>query len=215
MEIELVENKDKSDIIEDHGNTHVILIEEEEEREQNKKEEEEKKEKKKKRKKDSKVKEFFKKYILANIGMIIYTICSLVLILLFRYVAVWDIDWKGWYTITVLILILAWLLREVASPDLVMVTGMALLVVGTIVTPKQALSGFGNEAVVTIGFLLIVSKGIEKTNGLGRLLRHVLGSPKNLYIAYLRMMVKKKKKKIIYLLFSSNEDSFLNFFNNI
>ena len=162
----------------------------EEKMEPTKKEEEEKKDKATETK-FSKFKSFSKKYVLPHLGITIFAIIAIVLILIFRYVAKWDLTWKGWYTVVVLFVVLGFLLKEVGEPEFVLLGAMVSLVLPKIITPTEALSGFGNDAIVTIGILFVVSKGIENTNALEILLRKVLGNPKNLYIAYLRMMVKK------------------------
>jgi len=58
-----------------------------------------------------------------------------------------------------------------------------------ILDEKTALSGFGNPGMVTVGVLYVVVTGLQQTGGLSWISHHVLGLPKGLNRALLRLML--------------------------
>jgi di/tricarboxylate transporter len=81
-----------------------------------------------------------------------------------------------WIISAILLLTLYLLITEKISVDLTAIGIMVLLVVSNILTPKEAIGGFANPAVITVGALFIVSKGLMRTGGvefLGRKIIHM------------------------------------------
>ncbi len=74
------------------------------------------------------------------------------------------------------------------APDTVLVGGVSLLLILGIVTPDQALGGLANQGVVTVGALYIVVNGMRETGGLSWIVQNLLGRPKSLMGAQMRMM---------------------------
>ncbi|XP_024545096.1 putative sulfur deprivation response regulator [Selaginella moellendorffii] len=74
--------------------------------------------------------------------------------------------WEGWVTLTLIGIMLAALVLEIAPPYLVMTGTLILFLPLNILTLDQALHGFGDHAVLSIGVLFIVAKGIEQSGGL-------------------------------------------------
>lgn len=70
-----------------------------------------------------------------------------------------------WIISGILVLTLYLLVTEKISVDLTAVGIMVLLVVSRILTPKEAVMGFANPAVITVGAMFIVSKGLLRTGG--------------------------------------------------
>ncbi len=70
-----------------------------------------------------------------------------------------------WIISFILLLTLYLLITEKISVDLTAVGIMVLLVVSRILTPKEAVLGFANPAVITVGAMFIVSKGMMRTGG--------------------------------------------------
>ncbi len=70
-----------------------------------------------------------------------------------------------WIISGILVLTLYLLISEKISVDLTAVGIMVLLVVSRILTPKEAVMGFANPAVITVGAMFIVSKGLLRTGG--------------------------------------------------
>lgn len=96
--------------------------------------------------------------------------------------------WEGWTTIGVIVGIVVAMALSVAAPDLIMVAALAVLMLFGIVSPEQALGGFANQAVITVGALFVVAAGIRDTGGLDFLARRVLGHPRSLASAQARLM---------------------------
>ena len=76
-------------------------------------------------------------------------------------------DWQGWLTLAVVCVTLVAMVREVAGPDLVMMSGLFVLAAAGVLTPTEAFSGFSNPALAAVGMLFIVSSVIVTAPGKG------------------------------------------------
>jgi di/tricarboxylate transporter len=99
------------------------------------------------------------------------------------------VSWEAWFTLAVVALCFGLLVRNRAPPDIAMAGGLTLLLVSGVLTPAQALAGFANEGMITVGVLYVVVTGIRETGGIGWIVRKVLGQPRSLGHAQLKMMV--------------------------
>lgn len=79
-----------------------------------------------------------------------------------------------WIISAILFLTLYLLITEKISVDLTAIGIMVLLVVSNILTPKEAIGGFANPAVITVAALFVVSKGMMRTGGVEFLGRKIL-----------------------------------------
>jgi di/tricarboxylate transporter len=79
--------------------------------------------------------------------------------------------------------------RGLAGPDLVLTGAMTLLMLFGILTPAEAAEGFGNEGMLTVAVLFVVAAGIESTGAMDWVVRRVLGRPKSVLAAQVRMML--------------------------
>jgi len=66
------------------------------------------------------------------------------------------------------------LVSEKISIDLTAIGVMVLLVVFRLLTPKEAVSGFANPAVITVAAMFVVSKGLMRTGGIEFLGRQII-----------------------------------------
>lgn len=98
-------------------------------------------------------------------------------------------SWEAWFTLAVVALCFGLLVRNRAPPDIAMAGGLTLLLISGVLTPAQALAGFANEGMVTVGILYVVVTGIRETGGIGWIVHKVLGQPRSLGHAQLKMMV--------------------------
>ena len=95
---------------------------------------------------------------------------------------------KGWYSIWVTTVVLVLLSAESLPPALAFVFSLMLLTVPGVITMREAVIGFGNELVFTIGLLYILSRGIQESTLLNYAIKHVLGHPTSLEAALARLV---------------------------
>jgi di/tricarboxylate transporter len=79
--------------------------------------------------------------------------------------------WQAWATIAMIVLAMGLFASEKLRIDLVALLTLAGLVVLGIVSPAEALSGFSNEATVTVAAMFALSLGIERSGALEPLTR--------------------------------------------
>ncbi|MBW2683588.1 MAG: SLC13 family permease, partial [Deltaproteobacteria bacterium] len=79
-----------------------------------------------------------------------------------------------WITSAVLLLTLYFLITEKISVDLTAIGIMVILVVSGILTPRETIAGFANPAVITVGAMFVVSKGMMRTGGVEFLGRRII-----------------------------------------
>ncbi len=97
-----------------------------------------------------------------------------------------------WIISGILLLTLYLLITEKISVDLTAVGIMVLLVVSRILTPKEAVMGFANPALITVGAMFIVSKGMMRTGGvefIGRRIVKIARSNLNMALAIILFTV--------------------------
>ncbi|WEN15470.1 SLC13 family permease [Rhodanobacter sp. AS-Z3] len=78
---------------------------------------------------------------------------------------------QGWATVAVIVLAMALFASEKLRIDLVALLVLAALVILGIISPTEALSGFSNEATVTVAAMFALSLGIERSGALEPLTR--------------------------------------------
>ena len=97
--------------------------------------------------------------------------------------------WEAWFVLLVVSICFGLLASNRFSPDLILMGGVTLFLVSGIVSPSQALAGLANEGMVTVAVLYIVVTGIRETGGINWIVQSVLGVPKSLANAQLKVMV--------------------------
>jgi di/tricarboxylate transporter len=95
----------------------------------------------------------------------------------------------GWITVAVLLGILALLMFTRISADIVMLAGLTVLLLAGVLTTAQALSGFANEGMATVGVLYVVVAGLRETGIMTWIAHSLFGRPASVAMAQLRMMV--------------------------
>ena len=81
----------------------------------------------------------------------------------------------GWFTVIVLAAMFIALVKEFLGADVVMFCAVCSLWAKGIITSEDAIGGFSNPQVLTVGLLFVVSTGMQETGGLSHLTRFVLG----------------------------------------
>lgn len=79
------------------------------------------------------------------------------------------LGWDAWITVGVVLGLVGALVRDWGRPDLVLLSGLSVLLLTGVLTPSQAFQGFSNSAVLTVGALYIVAAGVQHTNALAML----------------------------------------------
>jgi len=76
---------------------------------------------------------------------------------------------SGYIAIVVVVLMIIALLKEVMRPGLVLFTALVIFMVTDIISSDEALSGFSNKGMITVGILFLVSEGFKQTGALSKL----------------------------------------------
>jgi Citrate transporter len=97
--------------------------------------------------------------------------------------------WEVLFTCAVLLLSFVALVTDRVGADMVMIVALTLFMASGIVTIKEGLEGFSNEGVLTVMALFPVAEGIAKTGALDWYMSKMLGRPKTIAGAQLRLMV--------------------------
>ncbi len=84
-------------------------------------------------------------------------------------------EFELWYTAVLLVLMSILLVVEIVQIELVMFTVLLLLIVGDVITVKEAFSGFSNEGMLTIGLLFILAGALNNTGLLHRMVEFLFG----------------------------------------
>ena len=79
-----------------------------------------------------------------------------------------------WIVSAILLGTLYLLITEKISVDLTAIGIMVLLVVSGILTPKETIGGFAKQALITVGAMFVVSKGMMRTGGVEFLGRKII-----------------------------------------
>lgn len=81
---------------------------------------------------------------------------------------------EGYIVIGVILLMIAALFKELMRPGLILFSATTVLLALGIITDKDALAGFANEGMITVGILFIVSEGVRQSGILNRLAQSYL-----------------------------------------
>ena len=95
---------------------------------------------------------------------------------------------EGWFTLGVVVLLVAVLALTRIGADLVLMAALTLFMLFNILTPAEALVGFANPGVITVGALFVVAAGLRDTGGIFRITQRLLGRPGSTAEAQLRLM---------------------------
>ena len=86
--------------------------------------------------------------------------------------------WEAWYTLAVVALCIGLLVYIRHAPDIILMAGLTLLLLGGVLSPREALAGLANEGMVTVGVLFIVVTGLRETGGIAWISNTILGRPR-------------------------------------
>ncbi len=95
----------------------------------------------------------------------------------------------AWITVAVVVGLVGALMADLGRPDLVLLSGLSVLLVSGVVPPAEAFAGFSNPAVLTVGALYVVAEGVQQTSALSRLDRVLFPDTTRLGPVLARFMV--------------------------
>lgn len=99
------------------------------------------------------------------------------------------LGWQAWLTVLVVVLLLVFLIREIARPDLSLLGAVGILLAFGVLTPEQAFAGFSNSALLAVGALFVVAAGVQRTGALSFMDRFLFSKSKNVRATLLRLML--------------------------
>ena len=100
-----------------------------------------------------------------------------------------ELSWQGWFSLGVAGCAFALSLVTRLPTELIFLTGLGTLLISGVLSTEIALAGFSNTGVVTIGVMYVIVSGLQQSGGLAWLSLQVLGHPKGLHTALLRLML--------------------------
>jgi len=95
----------------------------------------------------------------------------------------------AWLTLGVVALVLGLLASTRLAPDLVLGSGLMILLLSGVLGTDDALTGFSNEGMITIGLLFVVGAGVVETGAIAWLADRLFGQSKSIVQAICRMTV--------------------------
>jgi len=103
-------------------------------------------------------------------------------------------DERAWFVTAVIVAVMGALATNRVAVDVAMISALTILMVGDLIfgnvlSVQEAAQGFANPALLLIGSLFVVAAGLERTGGLEKLARVLLGNPKTPVGALTRLTV--------------------------
>lgn len=99
-----------------------------------------------------------------------------------------DLRWDGWVAFAIVSVTLALLITNAFPTEISMLLGLTGMLLFKIIGPDAALKGFANSGVAAVAVLFVVAEGVQRTSVLRPVFRFVLGKPRWLWEAQLRLM---------------------------
>ena len=92
-------------------------------------------------------------------------------------------------TAAVLLALFIALFRTRIAPDMLFLVAVTVLLISGVLTPAEAFSGLSNAGVLTVAVLYVVAAAIKETGGVQWIVQTVLGKPRSVMHAQLRLML--------------------------
>ncbi len=96
--------------------------------------------------------------------------------------------WEPIFTGILLMLMVGLMAMGRFAPDIIMMGVLMLLLVTGILDPDEAVQGFANRGVMTVGMLYIVAAAMKETGAMNRITAVLLGRPKDERAAQVRLV---------------------------
>jgi di/tricarboxylate transporter len=104
------------------------------------------------------------------------------------------VSWEAWFTLAVVVGLLVGLARASAGADVLLLGGAVILTSchafsSRFPGPGALAAAFGNEGLLIVGVLFVVAAGLQETGGMTLVTNRILGQPRNLGSALVRLTV--------------------------
>ena len=96
---------------------------------------------------------------------------------------------QGFYILFLIIVMIAILVKDKLRPGIVLFTVVVLMMVGGVIDSKEALIGFSNKGMITVGLLYLVSEGVSRSGALNRIAQMMLPTKKGNFSRMLSRML--------------------------
>ena len=97
--------------------------------------------------------------------------------------------WQGWYVLADLFVLFTVLFFEWVPIEFAMVAAVLMMCAAQIITVNDMTQGFANAGILAVACLFIVAEGLASTGAIDYFLGKLLGNPKTLGQALIRMMI--------------------------
>lgn len=97
--------------------------------------------------------------------------------------------WEQYFTGAVMVALIGALVSRRIGPDIAFLCALAAFLVVGILEPEDAVAGFANPAVITVGLLYVVAMGLKETGGMTTIMRRWLGRPRSPLGAQTRLLL--------------------------
>lgn len=86
---------------------------------------------------------------------------------------------QAWIATAVVIACFSAFAFTTISPELILLAGVSVLLLGGVLTPAQALAGLANEGMLTVALMYVIVAGLRETGAIDFLTQRVFGRPKS------------------------------------
>ncbi len=100
-----------------------------------------------------------------------------------------SLTWQAWLTIGAIVAVFLVQLLTKLPADFTFMGALATLCVAGVLDIKESFTGFSSSGVVTVAMLYVVVAGIQGTGGLNWVVKRLLGTPRTVAAAQMRMML--------------------------
>lgn len=83
---------------------------------------------------------------------------------------------QAFFVLLSLIAMIILLAKDRMRPGMTFFSFVVILMVGGVITPSEAISGFSNKGMITVAILFLVSEGVRQTGALNRIMGYIMPS---------------------------------------
>lgn len=95
---------------------------------------------------------------------------------------------SAWIVLAVILVCFVALISTTISADIIFVSALTVLIVFSIITPAEALTGFSNEGMLTVAALYVVAAGLKETGAIQVVVNRIIGRSRRLNFVQMRLM---------------------------